>query len=111
MAQPGAVIDVVRSPSGADEFLEKVGFLVGTLCAAKAGKAVRTLFVADFAQPARDEIEGLLPAGFAEGGKNFFVIDQASGFASAIASCGHVGRERSFRLEFVPADQWLPEPL
>ena len=66
VAQPGAMIDIVRAEAGAHQLLEQVGLLVGALGRAEAGERVRSLVVADAAQAARGALQCLLPARFPE---------------------------------------------
>ena len=85
VAQPGAVVDVVRAEAGADELLEEVGLLVRALRRAEACDRARSAHRVDLAQPAGDEVERLLPGGLPEVRHDLVVVDQAAGLALAAA--------------------------
>ena len=85
MAEPGAVVDVVRAEAGADELLEEVGLLVGALRRAEAGDRARPAGGVDLPQPARHQVQGLVPGGLPEGGHDLVVVDQPAGLALAAA--------------------------
>ena len=66
VAQARAVIDVVRSESGADQLLEQVGFLVRALGRTETGERSLAVRVADVSQSLRGKGERLVPGRFAE---------------------------------------------
>ena len=100
VAEPGAVVDVVRSQSGADQLLEEVGLLVGALRRAEARERLGAMLVTDRAEPADDEIECLVPARLAKRRHHLVVVDDPTGLASPASLTTHVGRERALRVEY-----------
>ena len=62
VAQPGAVIDVVRADHRAQILLEEVAVLVRRLGAGVGRDAVRPVAVPQIEQPRRDQVERLVPA-------------------------------------------------
>ena len=66
VTEPGAVVDIVGAEAGAHQLLEQIGFLVGALGRAEAGKGVRPLFVPDTPQAAGGFLQRFLPARFPE---------------------------------------------
>ena len=66
MAEPRAVIDIVRSEAGAHELLEQIGLFVGTFGGAEARKGVCAALLADALQRTAGEIERLIPGRLAE---------------------------------------------
>ena len=86
VAQPGAVVHVVGVEPGADELLEEVGLLVGALRAAEPGDRGRAALGVDLAQPARHEVQRLLPGGLPEVRQHLGVVDEAAGLAAALAA-------------------------
>src|SRR3954453_20371841 len=66
VAQARAGVDVVRAEARADELLEEVGLLVGALRRAEARDRPRAVLVVNALEPARGEVERLLPRRLAE---------------------------------------------
>ena len=67
VAQPRAVVDVVRAEALADELLEQIGFLVRALGRAEAGERVAAMLVSNGSlEPGRGAVERFLPGCFAE---------------------------------------------
>ncbi|MNC84887.1 hypothetical protein D3C83_04560 [compost metagenome] len=66
MAQPRAVVHVVRAEAGAHQLLEQVGLLVGALGRAEAGQRMLAIAITDLSQLAGSEIQRFLPARLAE---------------------------------------------
>ena len=79
VAQPGAVIDIVGAETGAHQFLEQIGLFVGALGRAETGQRLDTLFVADFDEAFRGDIERLFPRRFAEMRKGIGRVDLVVG--------------------------------
>ena len=69
MAQPCAVIDIVGAEAGADQLLEDVGFLVGTLGRTETGQRIAAMGVPDVTQALRCKLQCLFPARFPEVGE------------------------------------------
>ena len=61
MAEPGAVIDVVGSESGAHQLLKEISLFVGALGGAKAGERLRAVAVANCFQAGGGAVERFLP--------------------------------------------------
>ena len=66
VAQPRAVIDVVRAEAGADQLLDQIGLLVRAFGRAEAGERTRAVALADRAQARGGDVQRLLPARLAE---------------------------------------------
>ena len=66
MAEPRAMVDVVRPEAGPHELLEQVGLFVAPLRRAEPGHRLRTVLVANLAQLSAREIERFFPRRFAE---------------------------------------------
>ena len=66
VAEPRAVVDVVRAEAGAHQLLEQVRLLVAALRRAEAGERLRAVRVANPSQRAAGERERLVPARLAE---------------------------------------------
>mgnify|MGYP000450295983 CR=1 FL=1 len=60
------MIDIVCVKTGADQFLEQIGFLVRSLCGTEPGKGVAATFVDNFFQAGCREVECLVPCRFTE---------------------------------------------
>ena len=69
VAEPRAVIHVVRAEHGADEFLEEVVVLVRAFGRAETGHARGAVRIKDFPQRIRRQVQGLFPARLAEQGE------------------------------------------
>ena len=69
------------------------------------------MLVPDRAQPARDQVERLVPTGLAKAGKDFFVIDQPSRLAPAIVLAAHILGDRALRIGVLTADQGYGKTL
>ena len=63
VAQPCAVIDVVRPESGPHQLLEKIGFFIAALGRAKSGQGLTAFFVTDFFEAAGRHVERFFPGG------------------------------------------------
>ena len=68
VAQPGAVVHVVRAEAGAHQLLEQVGLFVRAFGRAEPGQRLRAVRFLDGAQAARGAVQRLLPGGLAEVG-------------------------------------------
>ena len=66
MAQPRAVIDIVRAEAGAHQLLKQIGLLVRAFGGTETGQRLGALLVADLDETFRGDIERLLPGSFAE---------------------------------------------
>ena len=66
MAQARAVVDVITAETGAHQFLEQVGFFVGTLGGTKTRQCLAAQPVADIAQAAGGFFQCFFPGRFAE---------------------------------------------
>src|ERR1700722_512696 len=138
MAQPGAVVHVVGVKSGADQLLEEVGLLVGALRGAEPGDRARAVLQVDLAEPARDQVQGLVPGCLTEVRQHLGVVDEAARLAAALAApalflrvlrragivkavlivlaaarhvAAHVLRQRALGVGLLAADQRHGEPL
>jgi len=80
------MVDVVGAEAGADQLLEEVGLLVGALGRPEAGDAVGAALGVDLTEPARDEVECLLPARLPEVRHHLFVGHQAARLAPTLVA-------------------------
>src|SRR5437763_12061327 len=79
MAKPRAVIDVVSTEAGANEFLEQISLFVRAFRGAETRERLRTIPVADFRETVRGALHGLVPRGGAEMRPRICGIDQIIG--------------------------------
>src|SRR4051794_530658 len=105
VAQARAVVDVVRAEARADELLEEVGLLVGALRRAEARDRPRAVLVVNALEPARGEVERLLPRRLAEVGEDLVVVDEAARLALLVGLPAHVVRQRALRVARLAADE------
>src|SRR5262245_7319798 len=89
------MIDIVGAQDGADQLLEKVGLFVGALGGAETRERAGPVLLLDVAQPPRDEVEGFIPARFAERGAGCRVCRGRWG----------VRRKRLLRIVLRPAEE------
>src|SRR6185295_16018982 len=66
VAEPGAVVHVVRAEARADQLLEEVGLLIRALRRAEAGHGRGPTVLVDRAEAVGHQAERLLPRGLAE---------------------------------------------
>ena len=111
MAEPGAVVDVVGPPTGADPFLEEIGLLVGAFRAAETRQRIGAVPVTDFGEAAGHEFQRFVPAGLAKGGHHRVVVHQAAGLAPAVVLTAQFRRDRPFRVGLFAPDQRHLEAL
>src|SRR5918997_3799680 len=109
VAQPRAVVDVVRAEARADQLLEEVGLLVGALRRAEAGDRARAVAVVDLLQARRREVERLVPGRLAEVRQHLVVVDDPAGPLAPAALALDVARQRALRV--ADADERRGEPL
>ncbi len=95
VAQPRAVIHVVRAESGAHQLLEQIRLLVGALGRAETGERNFPVLVPDFFELACGKVERFFPARLAE------VLERVRGIHGEVRVLGHPGL----------ADEGLREPL
>ena len=105
VTQARAVVDVVRPPGRADQLLEQVGLFVGALGAAEARHAVGAVLIADGGQLARHQVEGLVPAGLAEGGQDLRVVHYAARATPPVVLAPDVLRQRALGIAVLASDQ------
>ncbi len=103
VTQPGAVVDVVRAEDGADQLLEEVRLLVAALRGPEAGHGTGPVRVTDLRQPARHQVQRLVPGGLAEGGHHLVVVDDAAGLAAPFAL--HVRGQRTLGVGVIAPDE------
>ena len=135
VAQPGAVVHVVRVEPGPDQLLEEVGLLVGALGRAEARDRAWPAVGVDLGQPPGDQVQRLIPGGLAEVRQHLGVVDQAAGPAPApplallaalaavargpaavlarrpVHLAADVGRQRPLGVGRLAADQRRGQPL
>jgi len=85
VAEPGAVVDVVRAETGTDEFLEEICLFVGALRRAEPGDRPWASRGVDLGQATCDEVQRLVPARLAEVRKDLRVVDEAPRLAAAVS--------------------------
>ena len=95
MAEPRAVVDVVRTEAGAHELLEEIGLFIRPFRRAETGERARTVLIANSFERAASECKRFIPRRFAEHGAGIRWID------------GELGGLRNAR----PANQWLCETM
>src|ERR1700692_4334092 len=66
VAQPRAVIDIVRAEAGAHQLLEKISLFVGALGRAETGERLDAFFIPYLDETLSRDVERLLPRGLAE---------------------------------------------
>src|SRR5689334_6936942 len=66
MAQAGAVIDVVRTEAGPNQFLEKIGLFVRALGGAEAGQSSLAILIANVTKSLRSHVQRFFPCCLAE---------------------------------------------
>ena len=86
VAEPRAVVDVVRAEAGADQLLDQIRLLVRALGRAEARERAAAVAVADRAQARGGDVERLLPARLAEVGP--------ADCAGSIGVVDHLGHAR-----------------
>src|SRR5689334_16570092 len=95
MAEPGAVVDIVRAESRPHQLLKEVGFLIRALGRTKTGQRLLPLRIADLLQSRGRAIERLFPRGLAEVSPRIRGIHLVVGFLRDV----------------VEADQRLRQPM
>ena len=109
VAQPSAVVDIVRAEAAADEFLKEVRFLVRAFRRAKPGQRGATGLVLNRREFLTDQVERLVPRRFSKRGEHLAVVDQASG--ATADRLFDFARQRAFRIRLLSPDQRLCESL
>ena len=95
MAEPGAVVDIVRPERSADQLLEEIRLFVRPLGRAEPGDRVATMAVTHFREPGGSDIQSFFPRCFAEMGRWVSGVDLVvPAFADTVL-----------------ADQWNREPM
>ena len=97
VAEPRAVVDIVRPEAGADKLLDKIGLFVGALRRTEAGHCRRAMRVAHLGQPSGGEVECFFPACFTEMRQRVCRVERHGGQFRHILTADERGPE-AFRI-------------